>query len=210
MAIVLTIEGNIGAGKSTLLNKCKEHLGLDNVVYLQEPVHEWEKFQDHDGKNMLELFYEDVPQYSFPFQIMALITRAERLRDAIRDHPNSVILCERSMFTDREVFARMLYDDGHLEHLRYSVYLKCFELYTRELKMDGMLYLKTKPATCCERIAVRGRKGESIPMAYLEQCHDAHEAWVARAEKPVGVLNGEADSSTLVDDARAFIRGIIS
>jgi deoxyguanosine kinase len=70
--IIVSIEGNIGSGKSTLLAKLREIYENDvNVVFLKEPVDEWEKIKDENGVSILEKFYEDQNKYSFPFQMMA-------------------------------------------------------------------------------------------------------------------------------------------
>jgi deoxyadenosine/deoxycytidine kinase len=29
-----------------------------------------------------------------------------------------------------------------------------------------------------QRITKRGREGESIPLHYIQKCHDYHEAWI--------------------------------
>lgn len=217
--MILTIEGNIGAGKSTFLEDLKSKLGRENVVYLQEPVEEWQQFQDTNGKNILEHFYEDVSQFSFPFQIMALITRAERLKKAKTDFPNSIIISERSMFTDREVFARMLHNDGKLSDMLYSIYLKCFDLYTHDLDIDGIIYLKTNPETCAKRVVKRNRKGESISLGYLQKCNDTHDGWILRSEchdhLPVLTLNNERHDTDvhyrehLIENTRCFIDSLV-
>ena len=63
---IVTIEGNIGAGKTTLINLLKEkYKNDDRIVFLEEPVDTWEKITQ-DGKNILELFYENQQKYSLP------------------------------------------------------------------------------------------------------------------------------------------------
>ena len=44
--------------------------------------------------------------------MMAFITRATRLRKALAENPDKIIVTERSVFTDREIFAKMLHDAG--------------------------------------------------------------------------------------------------
>ena len=109
---IISIEGNIGSGKSTLLAHLKEN--CPNVVFLKEPVDEWEKIRDENGTTMLEKFYADQTKYSFSFQMMAYISRLKILRDTIRNHPERpiTIITERSLNTDKMVFAKMLYDSG--------------------------------------------------------------------------------------------------
>ena len=53
MHYIFTIEGNIGSGKSTLVKKLKNTFhNIDNIkiIFLDEPVSEWENIKDKDGK----------------------------------------------------------------------------------------------------------------------------------------------------------------
>ena len=62
----ISIEGNIGSGKSTLLANLRKELVNDKrIVFLKEPVDEWEQIQDVDGNTMLQKFYQDQEKYSF-------------------------------------------------------------------------------------------------------------------------------------------------
>ena len=57
-AIIFSVEGNIGSGKSALLKMLKGNLGTiknTQVVYLPEPVSEWERIRD--GVNAIEKYY---------------------------------------------------------------------------------------------------------------------------------------------------------
>ena len=82
---IVSIEGNIGSGKSTLLEKIrKEYSTNPQVIFLKEPVEEWEKIKDKSGNTMLKKFYIDQNKYSFAFQMMAYISRLKILRDTIK------------------------------------------------------------------------------------------------------------------------------
>ena len=71
---IVSIEGNIGSGKSTLLETLKSIFKENsNVLFLREPVDEWEKIKDKDGNTMLQKFYANQQEYSFAFQMMAYI-----------------------------------------------------------------------------------------------------------------------------------------
>ena len=95
---IVSIEGNIGSGKSTLLDNLR-HYYKDNVrvIFLKEPVDEWEKIKDTNGHTMLQKFYENQEKYSFSFQMMAYISRLKILRDTIKNiNPNDktiIIMC---------------------------------------------------------------------------------------------------------------------
>jgi deoxyadenosine/deoxycytidine kinase len=96
---IISIEGNIGSGKSTLLNHLKEALkDRDDVIFLKEPVDEWESIKDKEGKTMLQKFYADQARYSFAFQMMAYISRLALLKAAVQEHPNATFITERSIY----------------------------------------------------------------------------------------------------------------
>jgi deoxyadenosine/deoxycytidine kinase len=76
--VTLCVEGNIGAGKSTWLDMVQSHEGeLHEVIeVVPEPVDQW---QDCNGTNLLELFYNNPKKYAFAFQQYVLITRLEQV-----------------------------------------------------------------------------------------------------------------------------------
>ena len=82
---IISIEGNIGSGKSTLLKKIKDiYSTTTNIVFLREPVEEWEAIKDKNGETMLQKFYANQEKYSFSFQMMAYISRLKILRDTVK------------------------------------------------------------------------------------------------------------------------------
>ena len=105
---IISIEGNIGSGKSTLLGNLKKSLAsTPGVVFLKEPVDDWATITDVDGVTMLEKFYANQKEYAFPFQMMAYISRLALFKNTIKENPGAIIITERSLNTDREVFAKM-------------------------------------------------------------------------------------------------------
>jgi deoxyadenosine/deoxycytidine kinase len=178
---IISIEGNIGSGKSTLLANLREHF-KDNVdiVFLKEPVDEWAKIKDKNGTTILEKFYADQEKYSFPFQMMAYVSRIKELRNTVKEQKKNssnpfVIITERSLYTDKMVFAKMLYDTGKIEHVNYQIYLNWFDTFSDEFPVHKVVYVKTAPEKCHERIVKRSREGEdNIPLSYLKSCSFYH------------------------------------
>jgi len=182
MKLVL-VEGNIGSGKSTLV-ALLEKLGPKNYVYLQEPVTTWETITDENGKNIIENFYADQKKYAFSFQMMAYISRLNSLNEIIKEHGEDVIvISERSMFTDRNVFAKMLYNDEKIEKIEYSIYNMWFDSFIDKFKDYSIIYVNTPPDICHQRVIQRARKGEEIPLEYLEKCDQYHKDWIFNDEK---------------------------
>ena len=189
MPEIYTIEGNIGSGKSTLLSNLRNHFNNDSssnsktetpkrkIIFVKEPVDEWESIQDSNGITMLEKFYNNQDKYSFPFQMMAYISRLALLKEAIKNNqePDTIIITERCLYTDKYVFAKMLYDSGKIEDVCFQIYNKWFDTFACELPITGVIYVKTNPDICNKRIILRSRSGESsIPLSYLENCHNYH------------------------------------
>ncbi len=63
--IIISLDGNIGAGKSTLLNAIRER--ISEINYVDEPVGQWTVLKNTEGKNLLELFYEDKKRWAYTF-----------------------------------------------------------------------------------------------------------------------------------------------
>lgn len=202
MTYIFSIEGNIGSGKSTLVKELKKSIPniLDKkVVYVQEPVNEWSKIKDKKGETILEKFYANQHKYAFSFQMMAYISRLALLRNIVRENPDAIIITERSVFTDREVFAKMLYDEGKIEEVDYQIYLKWFDEFIEEIPVTGLIYVTTTPEKSKERVDLRARAGESIPLSYLQRCHNYHETWIKNIKKQVCLFNGNVDFKDKLD-----------
>ena len=176
MTTVLSIEGNIGSGKSTIINFLKEkYKDSSDFIFLPEPVDQWEQIKDKDNNTILSKFYNDQKKYSFAFQMMAYISRLELLRKAIQENPSKIIITERSLFTDKFVFAQMLYDDHKMEEIEYQIYNKWFHSFIDLAPLHKLIYLKTDPEISFKRIIKRNRDGENaIPFDYIKNCHSYH------------------------------------
>lgn len=233
---IVSIEGNIGSGKSTLLANLKKHFNKDtNIVFLREPVDEWNKIKDENGTTILEKFYANQEKYSFPFQMMAYISRLKLLRDTIKDievehskflsyafdhrwelskSTKYVIITERSLYTDKLVFAKMLYDTGKIEHVNYQIYLNWFETFAEEFPVHKIIYVNANPEICYERIHKRAREGEkNIPLEYLQSCNKYHEEMIStkfrdNVSTSQMVLNGDVDIYENNDTLKEWIKNI--
>jgi deoxyadenosine/deoxycytidine kinase len=179
---IVSIEGNIGSGKSTLLANLREHFkDVVDIVFLKEPVDEWAKIKDKNGTTILEKFYADQEKYSFPFQMMAYVSRIKELRNTVKEQKKNssnpfVIITERSLYTDKMVFAKMLFDTGKIEYVNYQIYLNWFDTFSEEFPVHKVVYVKTTPEKCHERILKRSREGEdNIPLSYLKSCSFYHD-----------------------------------
>ena len=180
--ILVSFDGNIGSGKSTMMKKAHEfYKDSENVIFAEEPVEKWKLIKDKNGTEMLKLFYQDQEKHAFKFQIMAFVSRLTGLREIVKENPdkNIVIITERSLYTDKEIFAKMLYDQGKMSDVEHQIYLTLFDEFALEFEVNKVVYIRTDPVKCHERIHVRAREGEElIPLAYLEECHKYHEEFL--------------------------------
>lgn len=200
MVTIIAVEGNIGSGKSTTVDLLKKKYTNDtvlgnNVIFLQEPVKQWETITDN-GEGILEKFYQDQEKWAFSFQMMAYISRLDILRTAVKENPNSVIFTERSLFTDKRVFAQMLHDDKKINSIDYQIYNKWFDCFIEEVPISGIVYLKTDPEVCNNRVQKRARKGESIPIEYLAKCSYYHDNWILNSDSPQLIIDGNVDTDS--------------
>jgi deoxyadenosine/deoxycytidine kinase len=176
---MIFVEGNIGTGKSTFLTKLSE----DFKVIL-EPVDEWIKMKNANGKNLLEEFYSDPSRNAYLFQSIAF---RSRMKNIIRQ---DTCLFERSIYTDRNVFAKTCREDGLIGDIEWNDYVSWFDWLTSEfqIKPHGFIYLRCDPEVSYERIKMRKRSGEeSISFDYLKKLHRKHDDWLLN-EDPTKVL----------------------
>lgn len=207
--MILSIEGNIGSGKSTLLNILKTKYRLHHkVIFVDEPVDEWNSIKV-DGKSILEHFYQDKQKYSFTFQILAYITRLRKLLDILEKNEDKVIICERSIYTDKYVFAKMLYQQKFINEMEWQTYNYWFDTFKEKTKVNTIIYVNTEPQLCYQRIKKRNRNGESdIPIEYLNHCHQLHEEWLCDKSLDTNIItfNGNQDIAEI--DENTYINSL--
>lgn len=209
---IISIEGNIGTGKSTILANLKIH--LDNVMpgnqilFLKEPVDIWESIKDEHGHTILEKFYKDQKRYAFTFQVMAYISRLSLLKRAIKENPEcEIIIIERSLIADKNIFMQMLYDDGQVEMMEFEIYNRWYREFIEEYRVDSIIYLDSDPEICSERINRRNRNGEDgIPLSYLQKCRDYHQRWLVdtKIDKSDKQISDHAESYKIDHDGHDY------
>jgi deoxyadenosine/deoxycytidine kinase len=235
LPLIISFDGNIGSGKSTTCEEYEQYLkngmgvkrggdndgtsffpNIDEVCFLDEPVGLWNQVCDENGVNILTNLYKNIRTNAFKFQMMAYISRLSLLRKAVKDPKIKLIITERSVETDRNVFAKMLYDTGDISHDEFQIYTLWFEEFLTDVPLGGIVYIHASPDVCVERIHKRARAGETIQPEYIERCHKYHEDWIRSKNCPLLELpaNEDMDQSPTVMSHRMeriteFIRGLM-
>ena len=220
MSKLISIDGNIGSGKSTLLAFLKENfnsLSLGeysneyNVVFLQEPVDSWMDIKNENNDSILKLFYENQEKYAFSFQMMAYISRLDLIKSVLNNNEKVLIISERSVHTDKHVFAQMLYDDNIMKSVEYQIYNKWFDSFIADIPFVGIVYLDVSPNICKQRIEKRNRNGESIDIEYLKNCKKYHDEYVGQYNTLT--LNGDCSfddtKSEFMSNITSFITSLM-
>ena len=178
----LFLEGNIGSGKSTFFKELQKY--FPNVKFINEPVDTWESIVDENGNNMIQNYYKDKKKYAFSFQIMAYGTRVKLLFHELnkmllnpRNNTKPHFICERSIYTDKNVFVKMLQDEKIITKQEKTIYDHLFMDDNFDKLSIKYLYVDTDPQLCYDRIKLRGRKGETIDLNYLKKCDVYHKKW---------------------------------
>ena len=193
--MIISVEGNIGAGKSTILGILRDKYDIGNIVFLDEPLDSWLNLKDADDKNILEHFYEKPDRWSYSFQMHAFITRTKEILKS--NNNNSIIIVERSVLTDRNVFAKLLYNEGKISELEWKLYNEWFLWLIPKMcnvTPDIYIYLRCSPETAFQRIQARGRVEENnITCEYIESVSKMHDDWLFNETDSVVTLDVEND-----------------
>ena len=147
--MIIYIEGNIGTGKSTFVDKLASYLpnltelNVDPKLIL-EPVDEWLKTTDSDGQHILQKFYGDQTKWAFTFQMNSFISRVKRIQDEMFINDNGkekMAFVERSIYTDRNCFAKLCHESGKMTTLEYDIYCKWNEWLSQQFNIRPDVYI---------------------------------------------------------------------
>lgn len=185
----VVVAGNIGVGKSTLVQIMHQRLG-------------WEPFFEAVVENpYLVDFYADMPRWAFHSQ-MFFLTRRLHAHHALLDRPG-IVVQDRSVYEDAEIFARNLYLQGGLGQREYDTYSDLYEVLKLFLPPpDLIVYLDASVDTLLRRIALRGREFEQdMDPEYLGRLNALYRAW-AGSFRLAPVLTVPADRLDFVQQSR--------
>ncbi|XP_059819390.1 deoxycytidine kinase-like isoform X2 [Hypanus sabinus] len=183
----VSIEGNIAAGKSTLIQILAEASQDWDVVL--EPIARWccsiqtDKEDSEEltasqkcGGNLLQMMYKKPERWSYTFQNYACLSRTRSqlrsLSDKLKDSANPVQFFERSLYSDRYVFATNLYESHCINKMEWIIYQDwhgwIHNWFGNQLKLDGIIYLRATPEV--RLLSGHSRSFCSYSPRILQQC----------------------------------------
>jgi deoxyadenosine/deoxycytidine kinase len=168
---VIAVAGNIGAGKSSIVEWLRQQFGMTPF------------FEPHDENPYLADFYADMKRWAFSSQIWFLIRRFQ-LHRAIEQQSRAepgVIVQDRTIYEDAEIFATHLHASGCIEPRDWTSYWDLYSTLRAELRPpDLLVYLRCPLPALLKRIRKRGRAYEQdVPRKYLAALERLYEQWIA-------------------------------
>lgn len=162
----IAIAGTIGSGKSSLL----EFL---TSTYDVQPFYE-----PNDENPYLPDFYQDMKRWAFQSQLFFLSNKFRIHQEA--DRMAGVVVQDRTIFEDAEIFATALHRMGHFDSRDWDTYWAFYQSILSAIQPpDLMIYLRCSMKTLRRRIRLRGRQMEQdIPLSYLRRLDRLYEEWI--------------------------------
>ncbi|XP_051830102.1 deoxyguanosine kinase, mitochondrial [Antechinus flavipes] len=189
----LSVEGNIAVGKSTFVKLLLKTFPEWHIA--AEPVTTWQNIQavgtptagpPQSVGNLLDMMYQQPSRWSYTFQMFSFLSR---LRSQLAPYPENLMqaqepvqIFERSVYSDRYIFAKNLFENRFLNDVEWAVYQNwhsfLLQEFSKNIFQDGFIYLRASPQVCFKRLRQRARAEEKdLELGYLEQLHAQHEDW---------------------------------
>jgi thymidylate kinase len=188
-AVRICIEGNIGCGKTTAVEALQELQATNpdwqKYTIISEPVQEWH--------HLLGPLYS-APSHSPAKHHMAALLQVAVLNAYALRVPSPVsaptVISERSPWSSLAVFLPTqslppTYE-AVVTHTAHHLYANL-----DNAMPTAVIYIKTDPATCINRIQQRQRQGENmLSLDYITKLHEQYEQEMAQFPGPVITVDG--------------------
>ncbi|KAM9191957.1 thymidine kinase 2, mitochondrial isoform 3-T3 [Dugong dugon] len=150
------------------------------------------------------LMYCDPSRWGLTLQTYVQLTMLDQ---HTRPQMSPVRLMERSIHSARYVFVENLYRSGKMPEVDYVVLSEWFDWIVRniDVSVDLIVYLRTTPETCYQRLKMRCREEEKvIPLEYLDAIHQLYEEWFLKGSPfpvaaPVLVIEADHDRQKMLE-----------
>jgi len=163
----LAIAGNMGVGKSSLVQFIKNEFGAT-------------AFFEPDAANpYLADFFADMKLWAYHSQIFYLGQKFQ-IHQKIQQQSGLVVL-DRTIFEDGEIFAQGLYEDGRINERDYQCYMTLYHCAIQSLDApDVLIYLRCSLASLKDRVVKRGMSYEKgVSDDYLIELQNRYDKWIA-------------------------------
>ncbi len=192
----VAIAGNIGTGKSTLARLLTREFGFERY---EEPVRD---------NPFLAPFYTDLANAVTPsahacrLQKYFLLARATAHLEILgRGRP---VILDRTVWEDREIFARALHENGFLSDEDHAEYEAIYRYATKDLPAPSlMIFLEAPLTTLRERISARARQFETTladpAHGYLGQLQRLYAAWMESWDQSETMTLDSAETDFVAD-----------
>jgi len=178
--IIISIEGNIGALKTTFIDvmECLCNEDNDIIKLFNNTV---PQFLREDIESFSELLKEFDLNKHFGMQLQRHILEciASNITKNVNPNKYKILVMERSFEASLAVFTRNLIDLGEINNVDYWKFASNALSKYGEYDSKNVIYLKSSPEVCLERVNKRGRECEAnVTLQYLTSIHNRHEEWL--------------------------------
>lgn len=174
---MIVIDGNIGAGKTTQLDLLEKK----GFRVRREPLDQWP----------LKEFYQDPSRWAFFFHMVLLKTQ--------KPPSSSRVIYERSLFSSRYVFWKVLVDQGHVTQKEDEVYDYFWNKFAWRPKL--FIYLSKDPELAFEHIQKRNQAGDTgITLEYLKLLDEKYKELLMCIPCRVVVINANKPAEEIHEE----------
>jgi thymidylate kinase len=204
VAVRISIEGNIGCGKTSVmqrLQRLQEDPYWDQWFLLTEPVADWH--------SLLEPFY-GAPAGSTARNTAATVLQLAVLNSYALRVPNEeaapLTITERSPWSSLAVFLPAQELPPHMEAVVNQA-AHHMHLALDKALPTAIVYLRTDPSTCLDRIRQRQRPGEEcITLEYLQELHQQYDEAIAHFPGPTVVIDSTASKDAVYAAVKSAVQ----
>ena len=193
----IVISGNIGVGKTTLSEKISKKFN-------------WElQLEEVKDNPYLDDFYKSMKDWSFHLQIFFLNSRFNQIQKI--SESNNVVIQDRSIYEDYEVFTKTLYDSGVLMEREFNNYKRLYNTILKYInEPDLLIYLRNLNIDkIISNIDKRSRNFEkSIDKEYLKKLNIYYENWIKKHPQEK-ILTIDLSEDDFMEDPK-FLKKIYS
>ena len=156
-----------------------------------------------NGTDILKLFYENKGDWSFCFENLVQLSRLKTYNNCqnyVLNNSNIKdikMFVERSIYSSYHVFVKNTYEENRLNKIEFDILTKYFHFFTNQPNNNNndqeaesrniplkLIYIKSTPDTCLERIKQRNRVSEqTIQLDYLIKLNNKYEDWILKLDK---------------------------